>query len=112
MILADLIQGKQRKSLEFSGIATATVATLATLPLFSPSTVATVATVAVANSQKTETTEGDCRTCVHLRKPGRSDGHCVKRADLPPAYGEGHPLRQCPEDGGASCREWRHYAGG
>ncbi|MDR3158742.1 MAG: hypothetical protein LBU11_06960 [Zoogloeaceae bacterium] len=48
-----------------------------------------------------------CHTCEHLRKPGLSDGYCAGREDLSPAYGENHPLRQRPEDGGASCREWR-----
>jgi hypothetical protein len=54
---------------------------------------------------------GQCRTCEHLRKPGLSDGYCARREDLPLAYGEHHPLRQCPADGGASCQEWRDSNG-
>lgn len=48
-----------------------------------------------------------CKTCRHLHRPGLSDGHCGGRDDLPPAYTPGHPLRQLPEDGGASCAAWR-----
>jgi hypothetical protein len=54
---------------------------------------------------------GQCRTCEHLRKPGLSDGYCSRREDLPLAYGEHHPLRQCPANGGASCQEWRDSNG-
>lgn len=52
----------------------------------------------------------ECRTCRHLRRPGRSDGHCSVRTDLPPAYGAGHPLRQLPADRGAACRQWERNA--
>lgn len=47
-----------------------------------------------------------CRTCLHLKRPGLSDGHCGGRDDLPPAYTAGHPLRRLPDDGGASCTTW------
>lgn len=47
-----------------------------------------------------------CVSCRHLAKPGRSSGHCGGRTDLPPAYGEGHPLRVLPDDGGVSCPNW------
>jgi hypothetical protein len=48
-----------------------------------------------------------CPSCTHFRRPGYSAGYCgspERRADLPPAYGEGHPLRQLPDDQGKSCR--------
>lgn len=47
-----------------------------------------------------------CATCRHLKRPGLSDGHCGARTDLPPAYGDGHPLRQLPDDRGATCATW------
>lgn len=53
------------------------------------------------------TLEPACRTCTHFRRPGLSDGYCCERDDLPPAYTPGHPLRQLPDDGGASCPAWR-----
>jgi hypothetical protein len=48
-----------------------------------------------------------CTTCIHRR--GRHDTHwgCLARDDLPPLYGEGHPLRELPEDGGATCLAYR-----
>lgn len=55
--------------------------------------------------------ESSCRTCAHLGRPGLSDGHCGGRDDLPPAYGPGHPLRQLPADGGASCSTWKIHPG-
>ena len=52
-----------------------------------------------------------CMTCRDFARPGLSSGYCGGgRADLLPAYGDHHPLRQLPEDGGASCEEWRDYA--
>lgn len=47
--------------------------------------------------------DGNCQWCAHLRKPGAASGYCSVREDLPPAYGDNHPLRICPADGGASC---------
>lgn len=47
-----------------------------------------------------------CTTCRHLTKPGRSDGNCAERLDLPFTYSPGHPLHDLPTDGGASCTEW------
>jgi hypothetical protein len=47
-----------------------------------------------------------CATCRHLRRPGLADGYCIKRADLAPAYGPSHPLRQLPADRGQSCADW------
>lgn len=44
-----------------------------------------------------------CRRCEHFAKPGRSDGYCAARTDLPKAYGENHPLHKLPPDLGASC---------
>lgn len=48
----------------------------------------------------------ECKTCRHFAKPGRADGYCGGREDLAHAYGEGHPLRVLPDDGGVSCRRW------
>ena len=48
-----------------------------------------------------------CTTCEHLRMPGKSAGYCGDRDDLPLAYGINHPLRKLPEDGGASCDNWK-----
>ena len=48
-----------------------------------------------------------CRDCQHFARPGKSDGYCGGRDDLPLAYGINHPLRKLPEDGGASCNHWR-----
>ena len=50
--------------------------------------------------------ERKCKTCAHFARPGRADGHCGGRDDLAPAYGEGHPLRVLPDDGGVSCKRW------
>lgn len=56
---------------------------------------------------KTTSASPSCKTCAHLRRPGLSDGLCSARDDLPPAFAPGHPLRQLPDDGGASCTAWR-----
>lgn len=49
-----------------------------------------------------------CVDCCHRRQPGLSAGYCATgRADLLPAYGTHHPLRRLPEDGGASCNEFK-----
>ncbi len=45
----------------------------------------------------------NCQHCIHLRRPGNADGYCSARDDLHPAYGPSHPLRLCPDDGGADC---------
>lgn len=47
-----------------------------------------------------------CRDCKHFASPGKSDGYCGQRQDLPPAYGLNHPLRRLPADNGQSCDEW------
>lgn len=47
-----------------------------------------------------------CGTCRHIRRPGIANRYCAGRDDLPPAYGEGHPLRQLPADQGVTCRRW------
>jgi hypothetical protein len=52
-----------------------------------------------------------CQTCQHMSKPGLSAGHCGGRDDLPPAYGQGHPLRKLPPDAGADCKEWMAHTG-
>lgn len=49
--------------------------------------------------------DGNCQRCTHLRRPGASYGYCSARDDLPPAYGDTHPLRICPVDGGLSCAQ-------
>jgi TubC N-terminal docking domain len=48
-----------------------------------------------------------CMRCLHRRhgRIGECSG-CVARPDLPPLYGEGHPLRMLPEDGGVDCRKF------
>ena len=48
-----------------------------------------------------------CRDCEHFARPGKSDGYCAGRDDLPLAYGINHPLHKLPDDGGASCNQWR-----
>jgi hypothetical protein len=50
-----------------------------------------------------------CRHCRHIRRPGLSDGHCGGRDDLPPAYGEHHPLRRLPDDMGATCEQFEEW---
>lgn len=47
-----------------------------------------------------------CQCCEHFTRPGKSEGYCGGRDDLPPAYGVNHPLRRLPADGGASCNQW------
>ncbi|MBD5805336.1 hypothetical protein AZOA_47890 [Azoarcus sp. Aa7] len=50
---------------------------------------------------------GTCQRCRHIRRPGLVvNGYCAGRADLPLAYGAGHPLRQLPGDGGVFCSSW------
>ena len=44
-----------------------------------------------------------CTECRHLRRPGGGAWYCCGRSDLPPAYGEGHPLRQIPAEANAQC---------
>lgn len=52
-------------------------------------------------------TRKGCTTCIHRARPGRVDvGYCAGREDLPPAYGEHHPLRQLPAGRGAACEKW------
>lgn len=48
-----------------------------------------------------------CRCCQHLARPGKSEGYCGGRDDLPLAYGPNHPLRRLPADRGASCNQWK-----
>lgn len=47
-----------------------------------------------------------CTNCTHSRKPGRVTRYCSARPDLPPAYGERHPLHCLPADGGTVCEQW------
>ncbi|MDR2164552.1 MAG: hypothetical protein LBO79_02760 [Zoogloeaceae bacterium] len=53
--------------------------------------------------------EAPCKVCAHFHRPGLSNGYCHMdvRPDLPPAYGENHPLRQLPDDLGADCKAFR-----
>ena len=48
-----------------------------------------------------------CRCCQHFARPGKSEGYCSGRDDLPLAYGANHPLRRLPADGGKSCEAWQ-----
>jgi len=48
-----------------------------------------------------------CIDCQYFARPGKSDGYCVRREDLPPAYGENHPLRRLPADRGMTCNQLR-----
>ena len=54
-------------------------------------------------SEKTHFVDS-CRYCAHHRRPGIGNRYCGGRADLPLAYGRGHPLRHLPDDLGDSCR--------
>lgn len=47
-----------------------------------------------------------CPYCQHFARPGKSDGYCSERNDLPLAYGTNHPLRRLPDDRGVSCQPW------
>lgn len=47
-----------------------------------------------------------CTSCTHSRKPGGVTRYCLARTELPPAYGDGHPLRQLPDDMGAACNTY------
>lgn len=47
-----------------------------------------------------------CIDCQHFASPGKSDGYCGGRDDLPLAYGVNHPLRRLPADRGANCGQW------
>jgi hypothetical protein len=46
-----------------------------------------------------------CATCCNSRQPGASR-YCCARPELPPAYGDRHPLRLLPDDGGDGCGQW------
>jgi hypothetical protein len=48
-----------------------------------------------------------CGCCQHFARPGKSEGYCSVRDDLPLAYGANHPLRRLPADRGASCNQWK-----
>jgi hypothetical protein len=60
-------------------------------------------------TEPTACPEDPCTTCANSRRPGASR-YCSDRPDLPPAYGARHPLRQLPDDGGASCTSWVGFA--
>lgn len=64
---------------------------------------------AIATIPATLTVEASCETCRHRRRPGGYPAPflCGARDDLPPAYGDGHPLRQLPDDNGAGCDLWK-----
>lgn len=48
-----------------------------------------------------------CLSCQHRLTPGLAfPGYCAMRADLPAAYGPGHPLHVLPADAGARCPSW------
>ncbi len=60
--------------------------------------------LAAAREDLPQIGRSDCR---HLRRPGRSDGLCASgRDDLMPAYGDRHPLRRLPADGGEGCKQF------
>jgi hypothetical protein len=46
-----------------------------------------------------------CVICGNSRQPGASR-YCRVRPELPPAYGDRHPLRLLPDDGGDGCEQW------
>jgi len=48
-----------------------------------------------------------CRCCQYYAHPGKSEGYCSVRDDLPHAYGANHPLRRLPADCGATCDAWQ-----
>lgn len=52
-----------------------------------------------------------CRACAWLRRPGLSGGYCAGRDDLPRAYGQHHPLRRLPDDGGMGCGSFLRGSG-
>ncbi len=45
--------------------------------------------------------EAACRHCRRRQPTGQ--GYCCGRSDLPPVYGDSHPLRHLPADLGANC---------
>lgn len=53
-----------------------------------------------------------CKTCLHCSRPGGwpAPALCGGRTDLPPAFGDNHPLRIQPEDGGTDCGAYRHIS--
>ncbi len=55
------------------------------------------------NAVRRESAARCCSTCRHRRRPGLSLGYCGGRDDLPPAYGDHHPLRKLPDDEGVTC---------
>jgi hypothetical protein len=48
-----------------------------------------------------------CRCCQYYARPGKSEGYCSVRDDLPLGYGVNHLLRRLPADRGASCNQWK-----
>ena len=50
-----------------------------------------------------------CDTCAHSSRPGTTVYCGGGREDLPKAYGQHHPLRRLPADGGASCTLWQQH---
>lgn len=69
-------------------------------------TVPTVPTDLNEHREMSPQTVAACRDCEHFAQPGKSDGYCARRNDLPRAYGANHPLRKLPADDGASCNQW------
>ena len=54
-----------------------------------------------------------CRNCTHRSHwplLGTDPGYCNQRPDLPPAYGQHHPLRRLPADRGATCPHYLNYS--
>lgn len=48
-----------------------------------------------------------CRDCRHCTHPGLASPCCIARDDLPRRYGNHHPGRELPADGGATCGHWQ-----
>ncbi len=58
-------------------------------------------------SRAADAAQQRCANCQHVRRLGGVVRYCASgRPDLLPAYGEGHPLRQLPADGGVGCPRW------
>lgn len=67
---------------------------------------------AIAAIPRTVADGVSCKTCLHCSRPGGwpAPALCGGRTDLPPAFGDNHPLRIQPEDGGTDCGTYKHYS--
>ena len=69
----------------------------------SPARTAPARTATAPTAQPQPDTRPACTRCRHRKAKFNPAGYCGQRQDLPPVYGDNHPLRRLPDDGGTGC---------